>query len=104
MEYKISKITDSIVIKVMGPFNKNAVHSVSTFLKPFLNGNSTDITLDIDNLEDEREIVFHIGLVNAFKKAIEQVGGKLSVRAERSSVRKYLSNTGIDRIFYLINS
>ena len=103
MEYRISKLKESILIKVVGPFNKKAVHSVSTFLEPLLSGNFTNITLDIDNLEDEREIVFHLGLVNAFKKAIDQVGGKLSVRAERSSIRKYMDKTGMNRIFYLIN-
>jgi anti-anti-sigma regulatory factor len=103
MEYRISKLKESILIKVLGPFNKNAVHSVSTFLEPFLSGNSTRITLDIDNLKDEREIVFHLGLVNAFKKAIDQVGGKLTVRAESSCIRSYLNKTGMDRIFFLIN-
>ncbi len=99
MEYRISFMEDSILIKVLGSFNRNAIHSVGSFLKPFLKGISTKITLDIDGLKDEREIVFHFGLVNAFRKEIDQAGGKLYVRTSRPVVRKYLAKTGLDKIF-----
>jgi len=104
MEYRVKKLKESILIKVIGPINKNAKYSARSFLEPFLDGRFTNITLDIDNLENDREIVCHIGLVNSFKKAIDQVGGKLFLKVERSSIRKYLHKTGMDRLFYLISS
>lgn len=99
MEYRISIINDSLLIKVLGPFNKSAIHSAGIFLKPLLESISSKITMDIDDLEDERDMVFHIGLVNAFRKEIDQAGGKLFVKTDKPSVRKYLRSTGLDRIF-----
>jgi anti-anti-sigma regulatory factor len=99
MEYRISIVNDSILIKVLGPFNKTAVYSAGVFLKPLLKGVSTKITMDIDDLKDEREMVFHMGLVNAFRKVIDQVGGKLFVKTDKPAVREYLRSTGLDKIF-----
>jgi hypothetical protein len=99
MEYKISSLKDSVLIKVLGPLNRNAIYSVSTFIKPFLKGASTKITLDVDGLEDEKEMVFHLGLINAFKKEIDQAGGKLTVMADRASIKKYLKATRLNKLF-----
>jgi len=102
MEYRISTIDDYTLIKVLGPFNRNAIHSVSKFLKPFLKGNSRKITLDIDNLVNEKDMVFHVGLLNAFRKEIDQAGGTMQVQAENVSLRQYLSAMRLDRIFTLL--
>lgn len=99
MEYRVYMTSDSISIKVMGPFNKNAIYSAGQFMKSLLNGAPARVTLDIDDLQDEREMIFHMGLVNAFKKEIDRAGGKLLVKTEKQSLRRYLRNTGMDRIF-----
>ncbi len=99
MEYRISLLEDSVLIKVLGTLNRNAVYSVSSFIRPFLKGTKTKITLDVDDLEDEKEMVFHFGLINAFKKEIDQAGGKLTVRAGRERVKKYLRSTRLDKLF-----
>lgn len=99
MEYRISIINDSVLIKVLRPFSKYAIYSASSFLKPFMKGVSTKITLDIDDIIDGRDMVFHLGLVNAFRKEIDQAGGKLFIKTDKPDVRKYLRKTGLDRIF-----
>jgi anti-anti-sigma regulatory factor len=99
MEYRISVINDSILIKVLGPFSKYAIYSAKTLLKPILKNVSKKIILDISDLKNIKEMVFHLGLVNAFKKEIDQAGGKLFIKTDEPVVHKYLQKTGLDRIF-----
>jgi anti-anti-sigma factor len=102
MEYRISKKNDSVHITVLGPLNRNAVHSVSGFIRPFLKGGSTNISIDIDDLKDEHDMVFNIGLINAFKKEIEQAGGHMRLKSKSRILKNYLNQTGMGRLFGII--
>ena len=99
MEYRISKQNDSILVKVLGPFSKNAINMAGVFLKPILINVSRKIILDISELKEAREMIFHFGLINAFKKEIEQAGGELFVKTNETVMQKYLHNTGLYRLF-----
>jgi len=104
MEYRISKTGDTTTIFVSGYLNRNAKYRVSTFLKPLLNRKPLTIVLDVDGLEDEKDITYHAGLVIAFKKEIDQAGGILLIRTERPSFLNYLRTTGIEKIFNLVDT
>ena len=99
MEYKITKQKDSILIKVFGPFSKNAINLAGVFLQPILINISKKIILDIGDLNEAREMIFHFGLVNSFRKEIDQAGGELFVKTHDPVMKKYLYNTGLGRLF-----
>src|SRR5208337_3826905 len=98
MEYWISESKDHILVKATGMLDRHAIYSVGTFIRPLLKGGSPRIVLDIDGLEEEREMIFHVGLINAFKREIEQAGGSLTVLANRPHIVNFLRSTGLDRI------
>jgi anti-anti-sigma regulatory factor len=104
VEYRISEMRNKTIIFVSGNINRNAIYRVSTFLKPLLNRKPLAIVLDIDGLEDERDMTYHAGLVNAFRREIEQAGGILLIKTTRPSFLNYLRTTGMKRIFNIVDN
>jgi len=103
LEYRVTTLKTHVNIKVIGPFIKNSMYTVSTFLKPFLQNADPIFYLDIDDLENDKEVIFYLGLINAFKKEIEQAGGVLFVKAGRPSIEKFFQKSRLDKIFNMIH-
>ncbi len=99
MEYRISILNDALLIKVLGPLNRKAVYTVGALIRPLVTGHSPRIILDVEGLEYEKEMVYHLGLINAFKKEIEQAGGSFTLAAGRNRITKYLRMAGLDKLF-----
>ena len=99
MEYKTSKLENSIIVEVSGRIDKGGVISAGAYARSLHEYNSVNIILDVDGLEDEREMFYHVALINTFKKEAEQGGGTFRLRSSRRSLKSYLSMTGLDRLF-----
>ena len=99
LNYSIFKKNVTAVIKASGKISKGAVLSSGNFIRSLISGGSTNITLDIDGLEDEREMIYHVALINSFKKEVERAGGVFTLVATRPSVQTYLSISGLSRLF-----
>ena len=98
MNYTISRMKDHTLIKASGKINAGAVISAGSFVHELALISET-VILDVDGLEDEREMFYHVTLINSFKKEVELAGGILKIRANRLSIRKYLSLTGLKKLF-----
>jgi hypothetical protein len=57
------------------------------------------VILDGDGLEDAKEMFYHAALINTIKKEIEFSGGTFRIRSESEALRRYLSMTGLERLF-----
>mgnify|MGYP001315091161 CR=1 FL=1 len=99
MNYTISKMNDHTLIKVSGRVNGKTVISAGSFINELDIIFPETIILDVDGLEDEREMFYHVALINSFKKQVELAGGILKIRANRLSIRKYLGITGLKKLF-----
>lgn len=90
---------DHILIEVSGSIDRGNVISAGSFIRELNITYPETVIIDIDGLEDEREMFYHVSLINILKKEVEQAGGIFRVRASRFSIRKYLRMTGLDNIF-----
>ncbi len=103
MEYRVIVLKTQTVIKVIGPFMRSSIYTVSSFLKPLINNSAPSICLDIDGLSDEGgNMIFYVGLLNAFKKEIKQAGGTLCIQASRPKVKSFFQKYRLDKMFNFI--
>lgn len=102
MNYSIYEVDHCTVVKVSGKISRSAVLSSGAFARSLIEKNIINIILHIDGLEDERELIYHVALINSFKKAIENAGGDFVVISNRDAMKNYLLSTGLSRIFPVI--
>jgi len=103
LNYSIYETDYCTIVKVSGKISKGAVLSSGAFIRSLIERDILNIILHIDGLEDERDLIYHIALINSFKKAVENAGGDFVVISNRDALRSYLLSTGLSRIFSVIN-
>lgn len=103
MNYSVLEKNGKTVVKVSGKLSSAAVLSSGTFIRSLIERCGSNITLDIDGLEDEREMIYHVALINSFKKAVESKGGVFILISNRSVFKGYLSKTGLGRLFPVVS-
>ena len=99
MNYEISRLKDCTVIEASGKIDRAAVISASSYLRGLDIDYPETVILDINGIEDEREMFYHVALINTVKKGVEQSGGTFILRASGASVRRYMRITGLDMLF-----
>ncbi len=99
MIYNISKFDNYTLIEVSGKIDRGGVISAASYIRELEINHPERVILDIDGLEDEREMFFHAALINTVKKEVEHGGGSFRIRAGKASIRSYLSMTGLERLF-----
>lgn len=99
LNYSVFKKNKTAVVKASGKICRAAVLSSGNFVRGLLEKGYADITLDIDSLDDEREMLYHIALINSFKKEVERAGGIFTLVSTRPAVKAYLSICGLERLF-----
>ncbi|NMC40833.1 MAG: hypothetical protein GYA43_06635 [Bacteroidales bacterium] len=55
--------------------------------------------LDMGGLEDEKEMIYHVALINSFRKTAEQAGGRFVLISASEALKCYLKLSGIERMF-----
>ena len=101
MNYSLYKTKDLTVIEVTGKINSGILMSAGSFIRGLNITYPGTVILDVDGLEDQREMFYHVAFINAFKKVIESSGGVLKIRATGLAIRKYLSVTGLKKLFLI---
>lgn len=99
MNYTISPVNGTLTVKVSGRIDKGAVISSRSFVQSLIEKGYLNFILDMDGLEDEREMIYHVALISSFKNAIEQSGGKFTLLSTSDSLKYYLRLSGLGRIF-----
>lgn len=99
MNYTLSRTDECTVIEVSGKIDGGIVMSAGSLVRRMGITYPGTVILDIDGLEDQREMFYNVALINSFKKEIEQRGGKLKLRATRLPVTRYLTMTGLKKLF-----
>jgi anti-anti-sigma regulatory factor len=103
MDYIVDKKDDYVFIKITGKLNKNAIYSVREFLDPILNQSRPKIVIDLSDLYDDKDVVYQIGLINAFKKEIDLKGGSFKVNSLSPGMEKYFIENRFDYLFDIGN-
>lgn len=99
MNYTISIKKDYILLQVSGKVDRVDVLSTSSVVRELDISHTETVVLDVNGLEDAREMFYHAAVINTIKKEIEHRGGLFRIRAEKESIRSYLSMTGLERLF-----
>lgn len=99
MNYKISKMQGYTLLEIAGSIDSRAVISAGSFIRELRISYPETVILDIDGLEEQREMFYHVALINSIKKVVEQSGGILKVRASGLPVKRYLSIMGLKKLF-----
>lgn len=99
MNYTISTMKDYVLLQVSGEVNRVDVLSAASVVRDLDISHPETVVLDVDGLEDAREMFYHAAIINTIKKEIEHRGGLFRIRAEKESIRSYLGMTGLDRLF-----
>lgn len=99
MNYTISTMKDYILLQVYGEVSRVDVLSAASVVRDLDISHPETVVLDVDGLEDAREMFYHAAVINTIKKEIEHRGGFFKLRAEKESIRRYLSMTGLERLF-----
>ena len=99
MNYSVFEKDADIEVKVSGKISSGAVLSSGAFIRSLLERGAASITLNIDGLDDEREMIYHVALINSFKKEVGRMNKIFTLVTTRPSVQAYLSVTGLAGIF-----
>jgi anti-anti-sigma regulatory factor len=99
MDYIVNKNKDHVLIKIAGKLNKNAIYNVREFLDAILNHPKPKVVIDLSELQEDKDVVYQVGLINAFKKEIDLAGGKFKVNSLSPGVQKYFTENRLDRLF-----
>ncbi len=99
MDYKLTMMKDRVVIEVKGRVDASEVMSAGSFVRELGIEYPGTVILDVDGLEEQRELFYHVAFITAVKKAVEQAGSVLKVRAKGQSLRKYMNITGLKKLF-----
>ncbi len=90
---------DYILLQVYGEVDRVDVLTAASVVRDLDISHPETVVLDVDGLEDAREMFYHAAIINTIKKEIEHRGGLFRIRAEKKSIRSYLSMTGLERLF-----
>jgi len=99
LNYTISTMKDYILLQVYGEVDRVDVLTAASVVRDLDISHPETVVLDVDGLEDAREMFYHAAIINTIKKEIEHRGGLFRIRAEKKSIRSYLSMTGLERLF-----
>ncbi len=99
MNYSVVEKKGNTEVRVSGKLSKYAILSAGIFIRSLIERCGSNITLDVDGLEDEREMIYHVALINSFKKAVENRGGSFTLVSNSTGLQRYLSGTGLARLF-----
>jgi len=99
LNYTISTMKDHILLQVSGEVNRVDVLSAASLVRDLDISHPETVVLDVDGLEDAREMFYHAAVINTIKKEIEHRGGSFRIRVEKESIRSYLNMTGLERLF-----
>ncbi len=99
MNYTVKNSENHTVIEVSGVVDRGAVITAASFIRGLELTFPVVVILDVDGLEDEKEMFYHAALINTIKKEIEFAGGTFRIRVRKESLRRYLSMTGLERLF-----
>ena len=101
MDYTISSLNGTLTVKVSGRIDRGAVISSRSFAQSLIEKGYLNFILDMDGLEDEREMIYHVALISSFKNTIEQSGGKFTLLSTSDSLKYYLRLSGLGRLFII---
>ncbi|MBN2040126.1 MAG: hypothetical protein JW864_08805 [Spirochaetes bacterium] len=103
MNYIVSKEKDHFLIKMSGKFNKNATFNVREFLTPMLSLPNPKIVVDLSELPAGKDLVYQVGLLNAFRKEVDFAGGIFQINSLSPEMKNYFSQNRLDHIFEMTN-
>lgn len=99
MNYSLVKMKDAMLIKIRGKIDPANVVSAGSFIRELDINYPADIILDVDGLEEHREMFYHVAMINSIQKEVNYAGGVLKVRTTGASLKKYLNMMGLKRLF-----
>lgn len=99
MDYSMSRMKDCTIIRLAGKADGAAVMSAGTSVRELEITYPQTVILDIDGIEDQREMFYHVAVITTIKKEVEQCGGRLRIRTSRPMMSKYLLMTGLKKLF-----
>ncbi|HQO40253.1 MAG TPA: hypothetical protein PK986_07275 [Spirochaetota bacterium] len=99
MNYSLLKMKDYVLIKVKGKIDTANVVSAGSFIRELEIPHPATVILDVDGLEEHREMFYHVAMINSIQKEVNYAGGELKVRTSGSSLKKYLNMMGLKRLF-----
>ncbi len=99
MNYALRRLDDYTLIELSGRVDGPIVVAAGGLVRKMGISSPGTVILDIDGLDEQREMFYHVALINTFKKEVEQKGGILKLRVTSHPILKYLSMTGLKKLF-----
>lgn len=99
MNYSLLKMKDYVLIKIKGKIDPANVVSAGSFIRELDIKFPASVILDVDGLEEHREMFYHVAMINSIQKEVVHSGGELKVRTTGSSLKKYLNMMGLKKLF-----
>ena len=99
LNYTIITGNGTLTVKVSGRIDKGAVIGCRSFVLSLIEKGYLNFRLDLKDLEDEREMIYHAALINSFRNIIEQAGGRFVLVSVSEALKYYLKLSGIGRLF-----
>ena len=99
MKCNVIEKRDFIFVEIGGLLTKRGTFSVRDILRPWQTRTEPRIAIDLGGIDEDRDVVTQLDVINAFKKEVDLMNGFLKVCSLRPHIRNYLLKTGLDRIF-----
>ena len=68
-----------------------------------LNQPDPKIVIDLSEMFEENDIVYQVGLINAFKKVVDLAGGIFLVNSLSPEIKNYFNKHRLDHIFEIMS-
>ena len=99
MDYIISRRNGSTLITASGVITRRDVVSAGSLIRNLDLAEDETLILDVDGVEDGREMFYHVAFINTLKKETEQKNARFLLRSTNHSMRTYLDMMGLERLF-----
>ena len=99
MKYHVIEKRDFIIVEIGGLLTKRVPFSVRDILRPWRSRREPKIAVDMGGIDEDRNEVTQLAVINAFKKEVDLMNGFLKICSLRPRIKNYLFKNRLDRIF-----
>lgn len=104
MEFQVTEKSNYSVVRVKGRLNRTAVYSVRRLVAPLFLRNRNGIALDMGGVPEEKELIYQVGFLNAFRKEAALAGAELRICSLRQKIKEYVVENRMDEFFYVFDN
>lgn len=99
MEYEFKYSDDCLIIRLSGAAGPNERLLAREYMAPHLRLPYQRIIVDLENINESRNLYVILGVLNTIKKEFQLLGGKIKLCCLKPTFYRYLQANRLEKVF-----